>query len=179
MTSPLPIVQLGNPLLRQSAATVTDIQAPATQAFIEQMLTTLYEAEGVGISAPQLGLSAQILIVASHPNPRYPQAPTMNPVVMINPQILAYAEERMPDWEGCLSVPGLRGLVPRHRSVQMQYCDRNGTPQKLELTDFPARIFQHEYDHLHGYVFLDRVNTTLDLSTEQEYQRLIETATSA
>jgi peptide deformylase len=92
---------------------------------------------------------------------------------MINPQIIAHSDVVVPGWEGCLSVPGIRGLVPRYQMIEIAYHDRYGQLQKLELTDFVARIFQHEYDHLEGIVFLDRVETTFDMMTEAEYQQRI------
>ncbi|MGB3650243.1 MAG: peptide deformylase, partial [Rivularia sp. (in: cyanobacteria)] len=90
----------------------------------------------------------------------------------INPRIVAYSEEIVKDWEGCLSIPGIRGLVPRYKTIEVEYTDRYGKLQNQELTDFVARIFQHEYDHFEGLVFLDRVESSFDLVSEQEYQNL-------
>jgi peptide deformylase len=92
---------------------------------------------------------------------------------MINPSILAHSTQIAKGWEGCLSIPGIRGLVPRYQAIEVEYTDRDGKLQKLELTDFVARIFQHEYDHLDGIVFLDRLESTQDIITEQEYQKRI------
>lgn len=92
---------------------------------------------------------------------------------MINPQIIAHSPEIVKGWEGCLSIPGIRGLVPRHQAIEVEYTSREGQLQRQELTDFVARIVQHEYDHLDGVVFLDRVEITRDLMTEQEYQQRI------
>jgi peptide deformylase len=114
--------------------------------------------------------SYRLLIVASRPNLRYPHAPEMEPTAMINPVILAKSDEVEKGWEGCLSVPGIRGLVPRSQAIEVEYLDRNGQICKQELTDFVARIFQHEYDHLDGKVFLDRVESTHDLMTESEFE---------
>jgi peptide deformylase len=97
----------------------------------------------------------------------------MRPTAMINPKIIAHSTETVKGWEGCLSVPGIRALVPRYQSIEVEYTDTSGELQKLEFTDFIARIFQHEYDHLEGLVFLDRVETTLDMMTEAEYQERI------
>jgi len=127
----------------------------------------------VGIAAPQIAASYRLFIVASRPNARYPHAPEMQPTAMINPRIIANSSEMVKGWEGCLSVPGVRGLVPRYQTIQIEYTDRNGNLQKQELTDFIARIFQHEYDHLEGLVFLDRVENNRDLISEEEYQKLI------
>jgi peptide deformylase len=134
-------------------------------------MATVVKANGVGIAAPQVAKSVRLFIVASRPNPRYPNAPEMEPTAMINPIIIAHSSEVVKGWEGCLSVPGIRGLVPRYQAITVEYTDRNGNLQQQELTDFVGRIFQHEYDHLDGIVFVDRLENTLDMITEQEYQR--------
>ena len=92
---------------------------------------------------------------------------------MINPKIMAHSTEIEKGWEGCLSIPGIRGLVPRYQAIEVEYTDRNGKLQKKEFNDFVARIFQHEYDHLDGIVFVDRLDSTFDIVTEQEYQQRI------
>jgi peptide deformylase len=168
-----PIIKLGNPILRQKAAAVENIQDEKIQNLIDELITSVAQANGVGIAAPQIATSYRLFIVASHPNKRYPHAPEMPPTAMINPRIIAHSSEMIKDWEGCLSVPEIRGLVPRYQTIQIEYTDRNGNLQKQELTDFIARIFQHEYDHLEGLVFLDRVENNRDLISEEEYQKLI------
>jgi peptide deformylase len=173
MAEILEIIQLGDPLLRAKAQVVENIQDGRVQKLIDDLIATVQQANGVGIAAPQVANSDRLFIVASRPNPRYPNAPEMEPTAMINPKILAYSTEVVKGWEGCLSIPGIRGLVPRYQAVEIEYSDRNGKLQKQELTDFVARIFQHEYDHLDGIVFLDRLETIQDLITEQEYQKRI------
>jgi len=103
------ISQLGNPVLRQIAQPVVDVRDRQIQSLIDDLLKQLKDAKGVGIAAPQVGRSIRLLIVASHPNPRYPNAPKMEPTTMINPRILSQSEAKTKDWEGCLSVPGIRG----------------------------------------------------------------------
>lgn len=169
MTSVLEIAQLGNPVLRAIAQPIYNIHEAAVQTLIDDMLTTMLAGNGVGIAAPQVGQSRRILIVASRPNARYPNAPTMAPIVMVNPHLLSHSEETATDWEGCLSVPGLRGKVPRYRAIEVEYMTRAGKMERRELQDFIARIFQHEFDHLGGKVFLDRVDDVRDLITEGEY----------
>ncbi|MBE9212627.1 peptide deformylase [Plectonema cf. radiosum LEGE 06105] len=173
MSEKLPIIQLGNPILRQKAEFVNNIEDKTIQKLIDDLLITVSEANGVGIAAPQVAVGYRIFIVASRPNLRYPHAPLMEPTAMINPRIVNYADEIIKDWEGCLSIPGIRGLVPRYKTIEVEYTDRYGKLQKQELTDFVARIFQHEYDHMSGLVFLDRVESTFDIFTEQEYQNLV------
>jgi peptide deformylase len=173
MADALKISQLGNPVLRQISQPVFQLQEEETQHFLDRLLNTLVASNGVGIAAPQVGVAQRVLIIASRPNPRYPNAPQMEPVVMINPQLVSHSEEIVKDWEGCLSIPGIRGLVPRYGTVEVEYTTRDSTLQRQELTDFVARIFQHEFDHLNGLVFLDRMESVRDIVTDQEYLKLI------
>ncbi|MTJ10490.1 peptide deformylase [Anabaena sp. UHCC 0204] len=168
-----PIIKLGNLVLRQKAIWVENIQEEKIQNLIDELIISVAQTNGVGIAAPQVAASYRLFIVASRPNIRYPHAPEMQPTAMINPQIIAHSSEIVKDWEGCLSVPRIRGLVPRYQTIEIEYTDRNGNLQKQELTDFVARIFQHEYDHLEGLVFLDRVENNNDLISEEEYQKLV------
>ncbi|MGG6241528.1 peptide deformylase [Nodosilinea sp. AN01ver1] len=170
------VLTLGHPVLRQVAQPVVSPAAAASdgplQQLIDQMLDTMRAANGVGIAAPQLGQALRVLVVASRPNLRYPHAPHMEPVVMLNPQVIAASDDLELGWEGCLSVPGWRGRVPRHRTVEVEYCDRYGQPQRQVWEGFVARIFQHEADHLEGRVFLDRVLSETDLLSEEAYQAI-------
>ena len=170
----LNVYQIGNPVLREIAEPITDVGDHEIQQLIDLMLVTLKESKGVGLAAPQIGRSLRLMIVASHPNQRYPDAPQMEPIAMINPEIISYSGNMEKGWEGCLSVPMIRGLVPRDRQIEVSYIDRQGDRQTTKLTDFVARIFQHEYDHLEGKVFLDRVETNLDLVSESEYYNILE-----
>ncbi len=167
------ILQLGNLALRQHAQPIADPHDQTLQALIDELLQQMEQAGGVGIAAPQIGISKQLIFIASRPTPRYPDAPEMSPIPMLNPQLIDYAAETAKGWEGCLSVPGIRGLVPRYTSVTVEYLDRHGQPQRQTFHDFVARIFQHEYDHLQGIVFVDRVESTHELMSEQEYQRQV------
>ncbi|MEJ2700630.1 MAG: peptide deformylase, partial [Desulfuromonadales bacterium] len=142
-------------------------------ALIDDMLATVVEADGVGIAAPQVFEPLTLFIIASRPNPRYPHAPRMKPTAMVNPELLWMSDEKEKDWEGCLSIPGLRGLVPRHRRVGVRYLTRKGDVREEEYGGFLARVFQHEFDHVQGVVFLDRVESTLELVTEREYPRIL------
>ncbi len=174
MTSAREIAQLGAKVLRQTAETITDVYDPDVLEVIEAMQTTLAAMPGVGLAAPQIGESKQIIIVASRPTPRYPQAPLMEPTVMINPSFEALSNSQQKDWEGCLSIPGIRALVPRHRDIRIRYTDQQGCLVTSEINGFVARIFQHEYDHLLGKTYLDRVEDNVDIFSESEYQKLIE-----
>ncbi|MEM9213805.1 MAG: peptide deformylase [Cyanobacteria bacterium P01_F01_bin.150] len=169
MASQRAIAQLGNPVLRQIAEPICDVHADWVQRLIDDLLFTLHQSQGVGIAAPQVSESHRLFIVASHPNARYPNAPQMEPTPMINPHIIERSDHTVDDWEGCLSIPGIRGLVPRHHEITVTYTDRHNQQQQQTLTGFVARIFQHELDHLDGKVFLDHVASSLDLMTDQEY----------
>ncbi len=166
------VITLDHPVLRQVAQPVATVTDPSLQQLIDQMLITVGAAHGVGIAAPQLGYSLRVVVIASRPNLRYPRAPLMEPTVLINPVILSASDELEMSWEGCLSVPGVRGQVPRHGRVEVEYCDRQGQPHRQVWTGFVARIVQHEIDHLDGKVFLDRVQSETDLLSEEVYQAL-------
>jgi peptide deformylase len=171
--SAVEIVQLGNPVLRVVATPVTEVGGIETQTEIKAMQAALASTQGVGLAAPQIGISKQIVIVASRPSPRYPQAPLMEPTVMINPRFVALSEEKEKGWEGCLSIPGIRALVPRYTAIEVTYTNIEGHAVQQQFDSFVARIFQHEYDHLEGKVYLDRVEDNQDIVAESEYFKLI------
>jgi peptide deformylase len=167
------IIQLGNPILRNTAKTINNATEQEIIELANKLITTAEAANGVGIAAPQVAQSYRLFIMASRPSIRYPFAPKMSPTAVINPVILNHSDEIVQDWEGCLSVPGLRGLVSRYQSITVEYTDIKGKQQKEVLTDFVSRIFQHELDHLNGILFIDRLETMKDLYTEEEYQKRI------
>lgn len=174
----LEIAELGNPVLREKALEVENIHDDSIQNFIDDLIETGLDAQGVGIAAPQVNESKRIFIISSHPNIRYPDAPEMKPVAIINPEIISGSEEIIKDWEGCLSIPGVRGMVPRHKSIQARYFLRDGKKEEREFTGFIARIFQHEYDHINGTVFLDRLESNRDIITEKEYRKIVSVESS-
>ncbi|MCX7102898.1 MAG: peptide deformylase [Methylobacter sp.] len=167
------IAQLGSPVLRQQAEAISDVHDSAVLQLIALMQSTLATTSGVGIAAPQIGYSKQIIIVASRPTPRYPLAPLMEPTVMINPCFEALSGEKLKDWEGCLSIPGIRALVPRYVEIIITYTDQNGALVRTGLSGFVARIFQHEFDHLQGETYLDKLENNRDIYAESEYFKLI------
>lgn len=167
------IAEIGNPILRSQAKPIQNIIDRNISELIDSLIRKAIASKGVGIAAPQISQSYRLFIVASHPSDRYPHAPTMPPTAMINPRILSHSEEVVKDWEGCLSVPGVRGLVPRYREIEVEYTTRQGETKQEILTDFIARIFQHELDHLDGILFLDRIKNQADLYTEAEYRQII------
>jgi peptide deformylase len=175
MESDMPILrqisQLGHPVLRGIAQQIADPLDPVIQALIDDMLATVADANGVGIAAPQVYELLRLFIIASRPNARYPHAPEIEPTAIINPEILWASDEMEKGWEGCLSIPGLRGMVPRHTRIGVRYLTRSGDVVEVEYSDFVARVFQHEFDHLQGILFIDQVESTHDLVTDKEYLR--------
>lgn len=169
----LEISELGHPVLRERASEIDNLADTEVQSLIDDLIETCIDSNGVGIAAPQVYKSERIFIISSRPNARYPNAPEMGPMALINPEITFFSEEKVKDWEGCLSIPGIRGLVPRHKTVKVKYQTRDGEFEENEFSDFIARIFQHELDHLDGIVFLDRIDSNKELVTEKEYQKLI------
>lgn len=171
MNTTYSIAQLGHSVLRLKATGVENILSDECQQLIELMMLVVSQAGGVGIAAPQIHHSMRIFIMCSKPNARYPDAPLMEPTAIINPEILHYSNEMIKDWEGCLSVPSMRGLVPRYNHIKVRYFDQQGNEQQKELTGFIARIFQHELDHLNGLTFIDQLESTKDLISEVEWQK--------
>lgn len=172
----LQIAQLGNPVLREQAKPVENLASQVIRELIEDLRATVFDANGLGLAAPQVYQSYRVFIIACHPTPRYPNAPTLPPTIVINPEIIAASEEKAKDWEGCLSIPGIRGLVARHKTITVKYTTEDGKTVQCEYTDILARIFQHEFDHLNGMVFLDRLDSVRDIVTEKEYQRIVQNA---
>ena len=138
---------------------------------IDDMIVTMKKAKGVGIAAPQVGVGLRLFIVAPEPSIRYPNAPRMAPIAMINPVLVKHSKNTITDWEGCLSIPGLRGRVPRYQSLDIEFTARDGRRLRGKLSGFVARIFQHEFDHINGRVYMDRVADTRTFMTEREYRR--------
>lgn len=159
MSTILPVAQRGEAILALQAASVSVAEFGSVwlQEFVKAMYATMLEQNGVGIAAPQVYISKRIIIVASRPNPRYPDAPEMEAVVMINPEILSFSRETILGEEGCLSVPDERGQVARAEHISLRYFTIDGEEVETEFSGFPARIVQHEIDHLNGVLFVERL----------------------
>lgn len=155
----LPVAQRGEDILKLKAAPVADTEFNSEwlMQLASAMHATMLERNGVGIAAPQLYISKQVIIVASRPNPRYPDAPEMDAVVMVNPLILEFSEATCFGEEGCLSVPNERGQVERAQAIKVLYHTLAGDVMETVFEGFPARIVQHEVDHLNGVLFIDRL----------------------
>ena len=160
----LKVARLGHPVLRTGAEDLPldRLSSPLTQKLIDDMIETMKEYDGVGLAAVQVHESKKIAVLEVADNPRYPDKPKVPLAVLINPQITPLSDEMEEDWEGCLSIPELRGKVPRYKSIRVQARDRDGKELDFVASGFHARVIQHEWDHLHGKVFLDRMR---DLST--------------
>ena len=155
----LPVAQRGEEVLRLKAARVADTEFNSDwlMQLASVMLATMLERNGVGIAAPQVYISKRVIIVASRPNLRYPDAPEMDAVVMVNPEILEFSQATSLGDEGCLSVPNERGQVQRAQSIKVVYHTLTGEVLESIFEGFPARIVQHEIDHLNGVLFVDRL----------------------
>jgi peptide deformylase len=173
MAKILGVAQLGQEILRKQAQVVKQVSDEKVQLLISNMLETVMDVDGLGLAAPQVYEDMRIFIMASHSNSRYPNAPEMEPIAIINPEIIEQSEEIVKDWEGCLSIPGIRGFVPRPESVKVRFTTGAGEVKEEEFSGLPARIFQHEYDHLEGVVFLDRLESNKEIITDKEYLRMI------
>lgn len=152
-----PILRLGHPLLRQVAAPVTEFRTPALRELVHDMLETMRANDGAGLAAIQIGVLQRVVVFEVTENPRYPHAEPVPLTVLVNPAIELLGAERDLGWEGCLSVPGLRGLVPRYRRLRYRGFDELGQPIDRIVTDFHARVVQHECDHLDGILYPQRI----------------------
>ncbi|GIX46303.1 MAG: peptide deformylase [Candidatus Tectimicrobiota bacterium] len=167
----LKVARLGHPVLRQVAkpVPVEAISTPAMQQLIDSMIETMHEYDGVGLAAPQVHVSQQIFVMEVPAGVRHSQTPPVPLSVYINPQITPLSEEQAEDWEGCLSIPDLRGLVPRYTRLRLRAYDREGKPVEVIAEGFHARVIQHEVDHLQGHVYLDRMRDLRSLAFLEEF----------
>jgi peptide deformylase len=167
--NPLSLLARGDERLTVKAGRILDIADPEFQAFIDELIRCGHDNLGVGIAAPQVGRSLRLFIMAPQPNSRYPDAPAMEPTAVINPEILRVSEEKEIGWEGCLSVPGFRARVPRHLEMDVAFTDRRGIGRTERFSGFMARLFQHEFDHLEGILYPERVDKDEPLLTLEEF----------
>jgi peptide deformylase len=169
----LKVARLGHPVLRKITAplSLAEIQSPTFQKLVDDLIETMKEYDGVGLAADQVHESKQVAVLEVAENRRYPDKPRVPLTVLINPKISHLTQEMEEDWEGCLSIPDLRGRVPRYKSIHVQAWDRDGNELEFTATDFHARVIQHEYDHLHGKVYLDRMRDFSSLTFLTELAR--------
>ena len=151
------ILKMGDPRLLSTARPVQDFGSPALQALVADMFDTMVAANGAGLAAPQIGVDLAVVIFGFDRNDRYPQAPPVPRTVLINPVIEPLGEDEEEGWEGCLSVPGMRGVVPRYSRIHYRGFDTDGQPIEREAEGFHARVVQHECDHLIGKLYPMRI----------------------
>jgi len=168
----LKVARIGHPVIRAVARALPpeSVRSAEVQRLIDDMVETMHEYDGVGVAAPQVHISSRVAVleVAASDDRARAAVPL---TVIVNPKLTPVGDERVPGWEGCLSVPDLRGIVSRYRRVRLQALDREGQPIDLEAEGFFARVLQHECDHLDGKVYLDRMEGLRSLSFLREFQR--------
>lgn len=153
----LPILKMGDPRLLQTAEAVREFNTPALERLVADLFDTMAAAGGVGLAAPQVGIGRQVVVFGCEASPRYPEAPPVPATVLINPVLTPLGDDEEEGWEGCLSVPGLRGLVPRWRRIRYQGFDQYGEAIDRTVDGFHARVVQHECDHLAGKLYPMRI----------------------
>ena len=161
------VLRMGDPGLRRVSETVTHIDDTLSE-LIRDMWDTMAARGGVGLAAPQIGVPLRVVVFEMQASERYPDAPPIPRTVLINPEITFTDEEIVEGWEGCLSVPGLRGLVPRYRRLRYRGLDAEGRSFEREAEDFHARVVQHECDHLDGILYPQRMRDLATLGFEEE-----------
>ena len=169
----LKIARLGNPVLRKVASDIpfNEIRLPEVQAVINDMIETMRDSNGVGLAAPQVYISKRIILVeVAENNPRYPAQPAIPLQIIVNPMIINQSDDEEDGWEGCLSIPDLRGKVPRSRTITVEGYDREAQTIRVVASGFHARVIQHEIDHLDGVNFVDRMRDMSTLTHLREFQ---------
>lgn len=167
------IAQVGHPVLRQVAREISreELLSAETQRFIDDLIETMRDANGAGLAANQVYVPVQICAIEVGENPRYPYKPKIPLTILVNPKIEPLSDETFANYEGCLSVPDLRGIVRRHVEVRVRAWDRHGAPIDQVVRGLSAGTFQHEVDHLYGKLFLDRVEDPSSLTTWSNFER--------
>ena len=164
----LKVAHMGHPVLRGRAERLerSDLRNPLVQKLIDDMIDTMHEYHGVGLAAPQVHEDLRLFVGLLGSDPERDEA-----IAVVNPEIVPAADTMAEGWEGCLSIPDIRGMVPRYTQITVKGLDRHGKPLELTLRDFPARVAQHETDHLDGVLFLDRMSSMRTLTYLEEYSR--------
>jgi peptide deformylase len=165
----LKVARMGHPVLRERARPVSksELRDPLLQKLIDDMIETMHEYHGVGLAAPQIHESLRLFVALLDDDP----GPKSEAIVVVNPEIVPSGSSREEGWEGCLSIPDIRGMVPRFTGITISALDRHGRAVERQLTSFPARVAQHETDHLDGVLFFDRMTSMQSLTYLDEYSR--------
>ncbi len=169
----LKVARMGHPVLRQVAEPVPpdQITSPEIQRLIDDMIETMHEYNGAGLAAPQVHVSKQIVVIEPGGRRQDPDAAETPTIVYINPEITPLTDDMDEDWEGCLSVPDLRGRVPRYVKIRFRAYDRHGKRLDMVAENFAARVIQHECDHLWGKLYIDRIRDTTSLTFVEEFMK--------
>jgi peptide deformylase len=170
----LKVARMGHPVLRATARPLekSEIRSAAFQKLVDDMIDTMAEYHGVGLAAPQVHESLRLFVASidAHED-EDDDAPPPPPIAIINPEIIVVGSDVVEDWEGCLSIPDIRGRVPRAREIKVRALDRKGERIEIAVQNFPARVIQHETDHLDGVLFFDRMRSLESLTFLDEYSR--------
>jgi len=169
----LKVARMGHPVLRSRAQAIptSEIKSAAVQRLIDDMMDTMVEYHGIGLAAPQVHEGLRLFVAVLEPGSGSDKEEPAEPIAIINPEIAVIGDELVEDWEGCLSIPDIRGRVPRPRDIRMRAYDRDGRRIELDLHGYPARVAQHETDHLDGILFFDRMQSFNSLTFLEEYSR--------
>ena len=170
--SVLEVTKMGNPVLRKvcKSVKVSKIKTKKFQKFIDNMVETMRDENGAGIAAPQVDVKQRVFVMEVQENPRYPNKESFPLVVAINPELKSIGKKKVDSWEGCLSIPGIRGCLKRHAKVELKAFDRNGKAYTMKLKGFAAVVAQHELDHLNGTLFIDRMKSMETLAFQAEFE---------
>jgi peptide deformylase len=169
----LKVAHMGHPVLREKAKPIerAAIATPSVQQLIDDMIETMREYHGIGLAAPQVHESVRIFVAGLENEDQRTGETEIVPIAVVNPEITALGRDLVEDWEGCLSIPDIRGKVPRNRRIRVRGFGRDGEALDMELEEFQARVFQHENDHLNGILFFDRMKSFETLAFLDEYSR--------
>jgi peptide deformylase len=170
------VIRMGHPTLREKARPLSkeEILSKDTKQLVQDLFETMDEYEGIGIAAPQVGVAIQLAIIGiAEENPRYPDQAASKTYIVINPTITVLDETTQGFWEGCLSVPGLRGYVERPRKIRIDFLDMDARLNTIILEGFLSTVFQHELDHLTGTLYVDRIKDKTKLAFNEEYAKFI------
>jgi peptide deformylase len=171
----LPRTQFGNPILRKKAKNVpiSFLKTAAFRKLVREMLYTMRRVGGVGLAAPQIGKSLRLAVMELQPTPTRPKLKKKGPLIIVNPKIIKYSKVKQKDWEGCLSLEKVRGLVPRSKEITVRYTNQDGKIVTEKARGLWASIFQHEIDHLNGLVYVDRMENMKTLMTIGEFKKRV------
>lgn len=166
------VIKMGNPALRRMSRHVflPELKKKKFQKLINNLIDTMHAENGAGIAAPQIAVRKRVFVMEMGDNPRYPTKESFPLLIAVNPEIEPVGKKKVKSWEGCLSIPGLRGRLKRYKRIRLKALDRHGNPYEKMLSGFAAVVAQHELDHLDGKLFIDRMKSMKRLTFQKEYE---------